>query len=340
MKALIHSISYLALCTGLTGRLALAQDAPTAPLAPAAQAAQDIVVASPLVVQAAPTGPADKLLNLAQANVDVLQAQPRGGGAFAWDSGDGQFLLNNFGGSSRPRTLVIRSGGTDAKGLATVEEDLNVMSRILMKAVKEKTLEEDNVTAMGMKIRTLAVGGQSAVQNVYLEGYGALFLLNVRFPLLAPAKTTDDETPKEAADSTWEEARQELYGSKVSASRRAWVGKREEFDANKVARLKDALLQSLKNATNIRNVKPGEFITVVVVGTDSDPRGRLVVEKNSNQQRAVARLDQYLPLYVGPHGDDAESIMTLRVKRSDVDDFAKGSTDIDKFKAKVSIAVY
>lgn len=339
MKALIQSISYLALCAGLAGRPALAQDAPTAPLAPVPLTVQDTVNAPPLILQPSPAAPADNLLNLAQANVELPQAQPRGGGAFVWNPLDGQFSVNSVGGSARPRTLVIRSGGTDDKAFASVEEDLNVMSRILTKAVKEKTLEEDNVTAMGMTIRTLAVGGQSAVQNIYLDGYGALFLLNVRFPLLAPPKTADEETPKEAADSTWEEARQELYGSKVSSSRRVWVGKREEFDAKKVARLKDALLKALKNATNIRNVKSGEFITVVVAGADSGPRGRLAVQKNGSQYNTFAPR-QFDYLIGGPRGDDGESLMTLRVKKSDVDDFDKGNTDFDKFKAKVTIAVY
>ena len=56
--------------------------------------------------------------------------------------------------------------------------------------------------------------GESPVRTLYLDGYGALFMVHVNFPLL-PLPVTDkphaeDTIPK--APSTWDQTRAELYG--------------------------------------------------------------------------------------------------------------------------------
>src|SRR6266542_3854640 len=82
------------------------------------------------------------------------------------------------------RTLVIRTSDTDAKAQANLEEDLAVMSRILDKALDQKLNVDHRQRAMGIDV--FFAPGSSPIRSLYLEGYGALFLLSVNFPLLPP----------------------------------------------------------------------------------------------------------------------------------------------------------
>jgi len=49
----------------------------------------------------------------------------------------------------------------------------------------------------------------------------------------------------------------------------------EEYDGTKVNKLKDALFEALKNATNIRNLKSDDSITVCVFGGASEAPFRM-----------------------------------------------------------------
>src|SRR5204862_5958190 len=82
------------------------------------------------------------------------------------------------------KALVIRTSDSDAKEQANLEEDLAVMSRILDKTMS-KNLDDDRANRF-MGISVLFAPGSGSIRNLYLEGYGALFLLNVNFPLLPP----------------------------------------------------------------------------------------------------------------------------------------------------------
>src|SRR3989442_7616660 len=86
---------------------------------------------------------------------------------------------------------------------------------------------------------------------------------------------------KSETDSAWEEAKQELYGQSDP-----WVqvgkgfkfgmspGPQQEYDKDKVDDLKESLLEALKNATNIRNLKADESITVCAFGGVSAAPGK------------------------------------------------------------------
>ena len=308
-------------------------------------------------------------------------------GGATWPAGE-HFNLNENGGlnyfnyssgASKPRTLVIRSGETDPKTLSALEEDLNVMSRILAKATREKASDDDAVTAMGMRIRTLSVGGNSSVENLYLDAYGALFMLHVRFPLLPPPEPAKEEARQESTDSTWDEARRELYGPKKSSG--AVKGnlflkdrQREAYDAKKVAQLKEVLVDALKNAANIRNLKADEHITIVVLGRDNAPGTRVVniIKRAGADVNDSARVHEYAtastPPGVGSTITTTDSArvyttaragavakagppviewergstttLTIRAKKSDVDAFAKGTLKPEDFQKKVAITTY
>src|SRR6185436_11833767 len=114
-------------------------------------------------------------------------------------------------------------------------EDLTVMMRILEKAAGTK----DDAKAMAMGIDVLSFGKTSGPRVFYLDGYGAMFVLNVRYPLLAPPAKDEPGETNAPANSEWERARKELYGQPEVADElkgRSTGG--ESFDADRVENLK------------------------------------------------------------------------------------------------------
>ena len=82
------------------------------------------------------------------------------------------------------RTLVVQTSNPDATAIANAEEDLSVMALILRKATGD-VRGDDKRIAMGIEVDSTVFGSSSGARNMYVEGYGALFLLGVRFPLAA-----------------------------------------------------------------------------------------------------------------------------------------------------------
>ena len=243
------------------------------------------------------------------------------------------------------KALVIRTSDTDAKEQANLEEDLAVMSRILDKTVAKKLDDERGNRFMGINV--LFAPGSGSIRNLYLEGYGALFLLNVNFPLLPPPEKPEPTKEKSETDSTWEDAKQELYGQsdawaqvgkafKFSMS----AGPQQEYDKDKVDDLTESLLEALKNATNIRNLKADESITVCAFGGASAAPGKSRTWVKRAPNAPDAERDE---VFVTEHDDGPPArgtIMTIRVKKSDADAFAKGKLSLEDFRKKASITTY
>lgn len=362
MKTFSRTLMTLACCGSFVSVAALGQTA-QAPASPPPVNLQ--LSAPPNVLEPSADATTSLLLTQAAAPAQDVFTQASD---VAWATTEGgRLTLDLLNGSARPRTLVVRSTETDPKTLSALEEDLNVMSRILSKATKEKGADDDTVTAMGMKLRTVTLAGNSPAQNLYLDGYGALFLMHARFPLLPPPEPAKEEPRKESTSSTWDDARRELYGPKEPApGLRNFFTKespRESYDADKVARLKESLLEALKNASNIRNLKPGEFITVVVIGADNSPRARAVFKRTDANADAkdfgyavreetrgfggvgggfatTAARPGAATIIRSMTGAGGETVMTLRAKKSDVDAFAKGDLKLEDFQKKVSVVTY
>ena len=242
---------------------------------------------------------------------------------------------------AKGKALVIRSSKMEEKTASSLDEDLNIMARVLDKSVNPRGEDSSARKAMGINVLTLQEGKPARI--IYLEGYGALFLLNVSMPLMAPpAKPEEDAKAKESASSTWEEARGEIYGREDAdaGSDAKWsqFGKSRTrgYDAKKVEALKDSLVEALKNATHIRNLKPEDWITVAVTGSSGAGRQAKLMLRRPTGSQFEDRLEAMKA------GGDApgETTLTLRVKKSDVDAFAKGTLNADEFRKKAAITVY
>ena len=269
-------------------------------------------------------------------------------------------LQNSFlkGGSRSSRTLVIPQGDFSTEKLADAEEDLNVMALLLEKAVEQRSDDEKKV--LGIDVWS---SSSSGVKNLLIEGHGAVFMLKTKIALLPPPapKKEDEAKAKEQTNSEWEEAREQLYGPsdidkhvrKVVKEATMHLGRPEEYDKDKVERLKNSLIEGLKSASNIRHLKGDQTVTVVVTSSSSsmyvrEVRDLILDETGRGGARAGSGSGGHgsARVYVGESGprDHVEarsgSRMMLQGKKSDIDSYAKDKLTTDAFREKVKIQIY
>lgn len=232
--------------------------------------------------------------------------------------------------------VVVRSGEVDPKDEDNLEMDMAVMSHLLTRTLEEK-VESRPHAANVLGIDVFYSPALNQMQSLYLEGYGALFMLKVNFPLLPAAK---DEASKEknSGSSEWESAKQDLYGQ-GRAIKYSFAGG-EKYDETKVNSLKDALLQALSNGSNIRGLKPDDSLTVCVLGAHSDTQFRFKMTKAPPTATPPAQAPDQVSIYERDSSSPRQSMLTIRVKKSDVDAFAKGKLSLDEFRKRATIAVY
>jgi len=266
--------------------------------------------------------------------------------------------------SGQRNVLVIPSAEVKAEELAAIMEDMQVMSHILDKKFKGSRQVGGVFSDFGDFF-----GRDSRVaQAIYLQGYGALFLMEGNFPLSHPPKgaETKAEKAQESADTVWESARQEMFSPQESSSGPA-VHPGQEYDAEKVEELKRDLVRTLKHAANIRNLKADDWVILSVTGVGQQP-GKTIkyqyeVIRQQPQQPAQPRssspkvgrsygfggygggMGGYGGFGFGMGGFGGEglpssTVLTIRAKKSDVDAFAKGDLDFDQFQKQVKIIMF
>jgi hypothetical protein len=205
--------------------------------------------------------------------------------------------------------------------------------------------------------------GSRATEAVYLQGYGVLFLMEVNIPLSSPPKAKEQDKDESAtkADSVWKQAQQEIFQPSVYRNKRV-LNSAEIYDAEKVEELKSRLIKALKHAANMKNLEPDELIILTVIGKGrSYPGGVYSYGRTggggyssglseyegvgaANVRRSYSRTGRN-PYSVtrstrGGTGSASSTVLTIRAKKSDIDAFAKGDLDYDKFREKVQILTY
>jgi len=254
---------------------------------------------------------------------------------------------------SAGRALIIPKAPTDPKTLGEMEEDMNVMAHILDKAASEGHKSE---RAMGIPVFGRYSWGGSAPQNLFIEGSGALFFLNVDYPLQpAPDKDANAETKAKPA-SEWDEAKKEMAGSRGGGGNTfafeefdhtfVWEsGSSSPYDADQVDALKTDLIAALKNVANIRRLKPDEMVTVVVTGANARAGGKRIKAtggKRGQEERVVE--ERVVEAVASEAGDrapaPAPAKLVLRVRKSDAEAFQNGKLSLDDFKKKVAAMIY
>ena len=274
---------------------------------------------------------------------------------------------------SVPPLILHFSASPDGK-TPELEEDLLVMTRLLQKSLE--TGLEDNSPAFKAGIPLLVNSSRQSVRAMYLEGFGALFMAKVGFPVTPPAAVTHKKSAAATA-TEWEKAKDEVLNEEASpAGFDAEVATYMDYDAAQVENLKKGLLQSLKNAANIRQLKPEEFVSVTVFGAPNTSVARVVTRvrnaKTPTAPKPVSGQDagrvpqdvvreveaavelakaqalessaRAIEFSIGRGtaraGGAQGTVLALRVKKGDVDAFARGKLDSAAFEKAVTTHAY
>ena len=245
------------------------------------------------------------------------------------------------------RPLIIRNGKMDAKAGEQLREDLLVMCRIIEKAAREQLA--DLHKAAGIDLLALG-GGNRSVRTMYLDEYGVVFTLNVRIPLRDEAVPDEPEVKEAALNEEWEETKNELFGQKRRAKRPV-IAHAPPYDEQDVQELKNELLDALRNAANIRNLKPTDWIIIAVTGPSRIEGEVLHVERlrvsdsekgerQERNDRAGATTTPKLDFYaLDDSQSNSDSTMILRVRKSDLDAVVKKDLSPEEAIKEVGKAV-
>jgi hypothetical protein len=262
------------------------------------------------------------------------------------------------GGGGAPLVIAFEIG---QEKIAETQEDLAILSRILSRAAGR---EDERAGKMALGILVSSFPGLRRPQAMYLEGYGATFLLNVPFPLAAPA-VKDERKPDKPKNTLWEQTRRELYGGRGGFGGGGGVGvgmggrlpdemmlmrygilpggarRTAAYDAKRVEKLRQELIEALEQGVNLRHVKPEEYLVVVVSSSVDEREVRVVrVEERAGATRVPEVRQEERSVLVPQAAGPGANTLVLRVKKADADALAADKIDSEEFQKRVSVRQY
>jgi len=362
MKALVRTITVFAILNLTMSGLALAQAVSTPP-----EPAPAPTTPEPAQAEAVETAEKEAQLEAAREQMEAARRQMEAAREqierSAKNTGEKSLsklsknlaeLRFNYGmpfsRSGASTVLVIPSSEMKAEDLATIVEDMTVMARIIDKQLGQEQLRQPWFFGdfMGHSSRM--------TETMYLQGYGALFLKKVDFPLSPTQQVQEEEqqTKNEGADPVWDQMKKDIYEPQEDRKRRE-ERPEEKYDAEKVENLKTNIIKALKHASNIRGLKPDESVIATVTGGGSSygdyrgggyggygSRGSYSMTRPGTGQVIVQNKDKKTMSIVTPAlPSDLEvtsaTVLIIRAKKSDIDTFSKGDMDFDKFRERVLI---
>jgi hypothetical protein len=239
--------------------------------------------------------------------------------------------------------LVIPAKEMDSATYGRIVEDLSIMSRIIEKGVREametsygRSYGAAYGGGYGRTALNVFLGSESfgppilrsaggRPKAIYVGGYGAVFAFEMDLPLVAPPEAAEPNQTSEKKDPVWTAAQRELVNPGTSLAGRLGAPQGRPYRPDAVETLRTTLVSALKHATNIRDLAPESWLTILVQGPSavaSQPQ-----EPLSNQP---------VELLGGTH-TAGRTMLTLRAKKADVDQFAKGQLDETQFRQRVQI---
>ena len=245
--------------------------------------------------------------------------------------------------------LVIPAKEMDAQAFTRIVEDLSIMGRIIEKNLQGAQQEHfayAMATELGRNVFLPSGGSGPRIlrsssgrpKPMYIGGYGALFSLRVGFPLVPPPQVPEPNKAAEQTDRVWAQAQQELLDPRGAARMQQGVPQESIYNAEAVADLRTTLMALLKHATNVRDLEPDAWLTILVQGpaptAPSQPQDPLYAE----QPTVYGEL--FYQANLSGAGDEGGTVMTLRTKKADIDQYAKGQLDEAQFQQRVQIVTH
>ena len=267
-------------------------------------------------------------------------------------------------GSGGRKVIVIPSEEVKAGSFDATIEDMRVMLEIL----DEKLISEPRtIRGVLMDYGEFFNTENQSSKAVYIQDYGVIFLMEVDFPLLfdPELRQEPEQAADESADPVWQQARQKVLSPNTNPPGNLPESGAETIQ-ERVERLKTDLIKSMKHASNIRQLKPDEWIIFNVTGINQlsgrtgrsgmYTRGGVYGEGGyGGYSGGASPLGGYSSSYGrGPAGDiiggaiggyddinfSSSTVLTIRVKKSDVDAFAKNELDAEQFQQKAQVFTY
>ncbi len=239
--------------------------------------------------------------------------------------------------------LVIPTQEMDSATYSRIVEDLSIMSRIIEKGVRETT-----ETSYGAPYRAAYGGGYGGPglnvflrsesfgppilrssggrpKAIYVGGCGAVFAFETDLPLVAPPEAAEPNQTSDRKDPVWAAAQRELVNPSTWPAGRPGAPQGKPYRPDAVETLRTTLVSALKHATNIRDLGPESWLTILVQGPSA------VASQPQDPLR-----NQPVDLIGGAH-TAGRTMLTLRAKKADIDQFAKGQLDETQFRQRVQI---
>ncbi|MCC6234342.1 MAG: hypothetical protein IT580_16990 [Verrucomicrobiales bacterium] len=170
-----------------------------------------------------------------------------------------------FGPDSDSSVEEVRFRSTEPPTAADRHAELRVMSQLLQDALGHRDHQGPDYR---MGIPVLMHAPSSTVQSLYLEGFGALFLARVDFPVVPDARAGTRPSPNSTPSSPWEAARQRLEGNAAGTGPAG-----ESSPGTSPQRLDEILgrlIEALRQATNMITLANSDFVAVRVEGRGQD----------------------------------------------------------------------
>jgi hypothetical protein len=231
--------------------------------------------------------------------------------------------------------LIVPSGQVKVDNLAEITEDLSIMSHLFSKKLSQSNM----LTARGrllVELNPYFGRGNRKTEAIFLEGYGALFLLKVNMLLSAPPDTSQKKEIQEDTDPVWTQMRRQLYEPEKVHRSRTDDRPEEKFDAERVENLKTNLIKTLKHATNIRALKSDQLVILTVIGNGSQSASN-VTQKYYSYGRSTGSRYVVQTTPEVETGHLLPTVLTISVKKLDIDAFAKGELDYEQFRKRIGI---
>ncbi|MFQ6036463.1 MAG: hypothetical protein ACE5NM_11560, partial [Sedimentisphaerales bacterium] len=245
-------------------------------------------------------------------------------------------LERRFTPSGAGTVLVIPAGQIEAEDFAKIIQDLNVMSAILDKKLQQAHIPvSEGFFNFDKHVWRLFGRDSRATEAIYLQDYGAIFLVKVDLLLQPPPQVEKKDKQaqvEEPLDPVWDQTLKELYEPE-RISRKNKVRPEEKYDAEKVENLKTTLIKALKHAANIRSLKPDDSVIITVKGSAAAQGSRQIEFSIPMRVEPTG----YIATTIAKPGQSRPAILVIRAKKSDIDAFSKDELDYEHFRNRVQI---
>ena len=306
---------------------------------------------------------------------DGLPEMPRYGPRSPYGWAVGSRYGRTTGRADRGKVLVIPTTEVEREEFEATREDMHVMLYILKKELQKPRLIQGVLSDYGDFFED-----SRTFEAMYVQDYGVFFFIEVDFPLIFPPESQEIRVEKteEQVDPIWQQAKQEVFSSQDPTTAGPYPGQQERGPET-LEELKKDLTRLLKHAANIRTLKGDEWVILTVIGAgewigDSGtmgPYGTTTGTKSksrgSGSMYGTGGYGGYGGGGYGGYGGfsggfgggysvsgfgyggmaeygvmrtTSSTLLTLRVKKTDVDAFAKGELGFDQFQQQVKTLTY